>query len=139
MHNNSDHCEYKKTYWWVTDHYWWKRLYKDVQRHVNICKKYQHRVFFKKEEKLHSIYMSIIWKKVEVDVVHLPCSKRCQYLIMTWDDLSEWLEWCVLSNVTVKAVIKFLYQNIFCHHNCLQKFVINEGFKNKKEVEKLLK
>ena len=58
---------------------------------------------------------------------------------MVWDDLSGWLEWCTLDNATAEVMIKFLYQNIFCHYNCLQKFVINEDFENKREVEEFLR
>ena len=39
----------------------------------------------------------------------------------------------------MKVVTKFLYQDIFCCHDCLQKFIMNKGSENKKEVEELLK
>ena len=58
---------------------------------------------------------------------------------MVWDDLSEWLKWCAFGNVTAETVIKFLYQNIFCHYDCSQKFIMNKGSENKKKVEELLK
>ena len=45
----------------------------------------------------------------------------------------------MLNNATVKIMAKFLYQNIFCHHSCPQKFVMNENSENKREVEELLK
>ena len=45
----------------------------------------------------------------------------------------------MLNNVTVKTVAKFLYQNIFCCHSCLQRFVMNEDPENKREVKELLK
>ena len=92
MHNNSGHHKHKGTYQQVINHYWWERLYKDVQGYVKTCKKCQCRVLFRKEEELHFIYISTVWKKVEVDIVHLPPSKDCHYLIMIQDDLSEWLK-----------------------------------------------
>ena len=139
MHDNSDHCRCEGTYQQVTNCYWWEGLYKDVQRHVRTCKKCQHRAPFRKEEELHPTYVSTAWEKVEVDIVHLPPSEGCHYLIMTQDDLSGWLEWCTLNNVTAEAVAKFLYQNIFCCHSCLQRFIMNGGPENKREVEELLK
>ena len=45
----------------------------------------------------------------------------------------------MLSNATAEAVVKFLYQNIFCHHDYLQRFIMNGGSENKKKVEKFLK
>ena len=83
--------------------------------------------------------MNTVWKKVEVNIVHLPSSEECYYLVMVWDDLSGWLEWYAFSNATAETVVKFLYQNNFCHHSYLQKFIMNEGPENKKEIEELLK
>ena len=83
--------------------------------------------------------MNTVWEKIEVDIVHLPPFKGCHYLIMVWDDLSGWLEWYVLDNVTVEVVARFLYQNIFCCHSCLQKFIRNKGPENKREIKELLK
>ena len=139
MHDNSGHCECERTYWWVADCYWWEGLYKDVWGYVRICEECQHRAPFREEEELHPIYVSTAWKKVGVDIVHLPPFKGCHYLVMVWDDLSGWLEWCVLDNVTVEAVVKFLYQDIFCCHDCPQRFVMDGGPENKREVEELLK
>ena len=139
MHNNSNYCKCEKIYQQIADCYWWRGLYKNVQRHVRTCKEYQHRTFFKKEEELHSTYVSTVWEKVEVDIVHLPPFKGCHYLIIAQNDLLGWLEWCVLDNATVKAVTKFLYQNIFCCHSCSQRFIMNEGSENKREIEELLK
>ena len=45
----------------------------------------------------------------------------------------------MFSNATVEAVAKFLYQDIFCHHDCLQRFIMDGGPENKREVEELLK
>ena len=139
MHDNSDHHRHERIYQWVTDHYWWRGLYKDVQGHVKTCEECQHRASFKEEEELHPIYVSTAWKKVGVDIVHLPPSEGCHYLVMAWDDLLGWLEWHVLDNVIVKVMVKFLYQNIFCCHSYLQRFIMNEGSENKKKVEELLK
>ena len=83
--------------------------------------------------------MNTVWKKVEVDIIHLPPFKECHYLIMIWDDLSKWLKWHTLNNATVEVIVKFLYQNIFCCHSCPQKFIMNKNSENKREVEKLLK
>ena len=139
IHDNSDHCRHEEIYWWVTDHYWWGGLYKDIQRYVKTCKKCQCRAPFKEEEELHPTYVSTVWEKVEVDVVHLPPSEGCHYLVMAWDDLSEWLKWHTLDNVTAETVIKFLYQNIFCCHSYLQRFIMNRDSENKREIEELLK
>ena len=109
MYDNSDYHRHEKTYQQITDCYWWEELYKDVQRYVKTCKEYQCRALFKKKEKLHPIYVNTAWEKVEVDIVHLPPSKDCHYLVMAWDDLSGWLEWCALSNATAEAMTKFLY------------------------------
>ena len=109
MHNNSNHCRHEKTYQQIINHYWWKGLYKDVQRHIKTCKEYQCRASFREKKELHLIYVNTAWEKVGVDIVHLPPSKGCHYLVMAWDDLFGWLEWCVLGNATVEAVAKFLY------------------------------
>ena len=83
--------------------------------------------------------MSTAWEKVGVDIVHLPPSKECHYLIMAQDDLSGWLKWHTLDNATAETMIKFLYQNIFCCYSYSQKFVMNRDSENKREVEELLK
>ena len=63
------------------------------------------------------MYINIVWKKIEMNIIHMLFSHDYNYLIIAKNDFFKWIKWRAIINVTVKTVIKFLWKNIFCQHD----------------------
>ena len=92
LHDESGHRGREGTYRQITDRYWWERMEKDVKTYVQICKQCQKRSKVTVEEALHPTWVSVMWSKVAVDVVHMPPCQGKHYLVVVRKDLSGWVE-----------------------------------------------
>jgi hypothetical protein len=63
LHDESDHRDKKNIYKRIINRYWWNDLYDDVQKYVKTCSQCQLRNFIKEKETLHSIWITLLWKK----------------------------------------------------------------------------
>jgi hypothetical protein len=93
----------------------------------------------KEEEALHSIWMILLWKKIEMNLVHMSSNKEKHYLIVVRDDFFEWTETRALSEAKAWRMTKFFWEDVICKHDCFEKLTINDDSENKKVLEKLVK
>ncbi len=83
--------------------------------------------------------MTLLWEKVEVDIVHMSSNKEKHYLIVARDDFFEWAKTRALSEAKAWRVTKFLWKDVICRHDCFEKLTINDDLENKEILEKLVK
>jgi hypothetical protein len=57
-----------------------------------------------------------MWKKVSLDVMHIPTVKGKRYIVVVRDDLLGWVEARALSRANSKAIVKFIKEEIFYRH-----------------------
>ena len=88
LHEDSGHRGREGTYRRVADRYWWKNLAKDASDHCHTCEACQKREPGREEEALHPTYVSVMWKKVAIDLVLMPPVHNYKYLAVLRDDLS---------------------------------------------------
>jgi hypothetical protein len=93
----------------------------------------------KEEEALHSIWVIFLWEKVEMNIVHMSSNKEKHYLIVAHDDFFEWAETRALSETKAWRIVKFLWKDVICRHDCFEKLTINDDSENKEVLEKLVK
>ncbi len=74
-----------------------------------------------------------------MNIVHMSSNKKKHYLIVARDDFFEWAEARALSEAKIWRVIKFLWKDVICKHDCFEKLTMNNDFENKKILEKLVK
>jgi hypothetical protein len=139
LHDESDHRDKKNIYKRIIDRYWWNNLYDDSQKYVRTCSQCQMRNSIKEEETLHFIWMTLLWKKVEVNIVHMSSNKEKHYLIVVRDDFFEWTETRALFEAKTWRIIKFFWKDVICKHDCFEKLTINDDAENKEILEKLIK
>jgi hypothetical protein len=139
LHDESDHRDKEDIYRRIIDRYWWDNLYDDSQKYVKTCSQCQMRNSIKEEKAFHFIWMILLWKKVEVNIVHMSSNKEKHYLIVARDDFFEWTETRALFEAKAWRVAKFLWKDVICRHDCFEKLTINDDFENKKVLEKLVK
>ncbi len=139
FHDENDHRDKKDIYKKIIDRYWWDNLYDDFQKYVKTCSQCQMRNSIREEEAFYSIWMTFLWKKVKVNIVHMSSKKEKHYLIVVRDDFFEWAETRALFEAKAWRITKFLWEDVICRHDCFEKLTINDDFENKEVLEKLVK
>ncbi len=86
LHDESDHHERKKTYRKMINRYWWKKIWKNTCMYVKFCEECQLQALKWKKKTLHSIWISRVWKKIEVNVIHMFSSEEKRYIVLTRND-----------------------------------------------------
>ncbi len=138
FHDENDHRDKKNIYRKIIDRYWWNDLYDDAQKYVKICSQCQMRDSIKKEKAFHFIWMTFLWKKIEVNIVHMSSNKEKHYLIVARDDFFEWAETRVLFEAKAWRMTKFLWKDVICRHDCFEKLIVNDEFENKEIFDELV-
>ena len=105
---------------------------------MSSCHEYQLWANKWQDEKLHSIWMSVLWEKIAIDMIYMLLNQEKKFIIIIYDNLSDWSEVEVLSSFHLKHVVWFLYKKLICWHECFQKLMSDEEKKNKKKMRKLL-
>jgi transposase InsO family protein len=114
-------------------------MYLDVKQWVETCEVCQKRDGKRWDEPLKPTWVSGLWEKVGVDVVHMPLGKGGKrYLVLARDDLSGWIEGRALTSNSSQAVAKFIFEEIIVRHGCPKRIVNDGGGENKGEVIQLL-
>ncbi len=138
LHDESDHWDKKDIYKRIIDRYWWDDLYDDVQKYVKICSQCQMRDSIKKEETFHFIWMTLLWKKIEMNIVYMSSNKEKHYLIVTRDDFFDWTKTRVLLEARTWRVTKFFWKDVICKHDYFEKLIINDESENKEIFDELV-
>jgi hypothetical protein len=63
-------------------------MWQDIIKFVQSCLECQVWARHRDEEPLHPIWVSMVWEKVGLDVVHMPLSGGYKFLVFAQDDLS---------------------------------------------------
>jgi hypothetical protein len=138
FHDESDHRDKKDIYRRIIDSYWWNDLYDDAQKYVKICSQCQVRDLIKEEEAFHFVWRTFLWKKIEMNIVHMSSNKKKHYLIVARDDFFEWAKARVLFEAKAWRMTKFLWKDVICKHDCFKKLIVNDEFENKKILDELM-
>ena len=91
-----------------------------------------------RKKAFHFIWISSLFQKINIDCVHLLQSRLMKALVVIKNDLTEWMKTCVLFNLKMKTVAKFLWKNIICCFKYFESIVMNEDLENKIVTEELL-
>lgn len=137
LHDKSEHRDREDIYRRIVDHYWWNNMYEKIKRYVKICETCQLRDSFKKKNALHSIWVFVLWEKIDLNIIYMSSNDEKSFLIMTRDDLSNWVKAKALSNNKFWKIIKFFWKNVICRHDCFEKLIVDDESKNKATINDL--
>ncbi len=96
------------------------------------------RDLIKEEETFHFIWMTFLWEKIEMNIVHMSSNKEKHYLIVARDDFFEWTETRVLFETKAWRMTKFLWKDVICRHDCFEKLIVNDESENKEIFDELV-
>jgi hypothetical protein len=138
LHDENDHWNKENIYKKIIDRYWWNDLYDDAQKYVKICSQCQMLNSIKKEKGFHFISMTLLWEKIEMNIVYMSSNKEKHYLIVIRDDFFDWTKTRVLFKTRTWRMTKFFWKNVICRHDCFEKLIVNDEFKNKEILDKFV-
>jgi hypothetical protein len=92
----------------------------------------------KEEKAFHFIWMTLLWKKIEMNIVHMSLNKEKHYLIVIRDDFFDWAETRALFKAKTWRMTKFLWKNVICRHDCFEKLIVNDEFENKEILDEFV-
>ncbi len=138
LHDESDHRDKKNTYKRIIDRYWWNDLYDDVQRYVKTCSQCQLRNSIREEEAFHFIWVTLLWEKIEMNIVHMSSHKEKHYLIVARDDFFDWTKTRALLEARTWRVTKFFWEDVICKHDYFEKLTVNDESENKEILDELV-
>jgi hypothetical protein len=138
LHDENDHQDKKNTYKKIIDRYWWEELYDDVQKYVKICSQCQMRNSIKEKESFNFIWMTFLWKNIEINIVHMSSNKEKHYLIVIRDDFFDWAKTRALLEARTWRITKFLWKDVICRHDCFEKLIVNDESKNKEILDEFV-
>ena len=89
------------------------------------------------DKELHPTLYSALWRKVGLDVVHMPKSAGFGYLVAMRDDFSGWVEAKAIRHTDAKTIAAFIYE-WFCRFGVPGRIVFNGGGENKGVARELM-
>ena len=89
MHDKGGHRGKKGTYTKIALRYWWKGLYRDVDKWVTTCRECQFRAPNRTAEELHATLENSLCSKVGLDVVYMPKYAGFSKIVAMTDYLSS--------------------------------------------------
>ena len=137
LHDQTEHKSVESTYWYISMLYWWDELYTQVKKYCQTCEDCQWWSKTLHNDTVFSTYTSVLFKKVSVNMVKMSICQDQKYIVVVWEDLSEWVEIRVLTQTTSAAVAKFLWENIITQHDVFNKLICNEDSENKLWIKNL--
>lgn len=138
LHRKVGHKGRDETYRRVHKLYFWKGLYKDVQKWVQACpecQKWDPRRF--EEPAQHTQPSALPWARWSLDIQYLPSqrNKRRIYCVEARDDLTGYPEACLSGDRTAAKVFDFIYENILSRWGWPLLVTIDGGSEFKGEVK----
>ena len=113
-------------------------MYQDVKKYISSCYECQLQANKQQDKKLYFIWISVLWEKVVINTIHMSSNQKKKFIIITYNNLSDWSEAEVLSFFHLKHVAQFLYKKLICWHECFWKLINDEEKENKKKMRKFL-
>ncbi len=74
-----------------------------------------------------------------MNIVDMSSNKEKHYLIVARDDFFECTKAHALFEAKIWRMIKFLWKDVICKHDCFEKLIVNDDSENKEVLEKLVK
>ncbi len=137
LHDHSEHKSVKITYQWVSSLYWWTRLYSMIKKHCQSCEKCQWCAKALHNDTIFLTFTSALFEKIAVNVIKMSSSWNKHYLVIAWDDFSDWVEEWALTHAMSVTVSRFLWENIITRHDVFDKLICDEESENKMWVKML--
>jgi len=137
LHDESGPRGKKGSYEKVALRYWWKGLYRDVEKWVKTSEECRKRLPIRVMEELPPTLDNPLWQRVGLDVVYMPLNKGFYNLVAMRKYLSGWIEAKAFKNADSKSVAAFVHEWIV-RFGIPGMIIHDNGPENKKKTKILI-
>lgn len=121
----------------LLDRYWWPEVYDDVETWVRGCRECQIFSDRKITIPVTPSSPSQLFRKFYVDIMHMPRSMGFEYIVLARGEATTYVEGRTLRNPTMKAVARFLMEEIICRWGAIEEITTDNGPEFSSAVEEL--
>jgi hypothetical protein len=121
----------------IIDFYWWNNLYNDFKNLLKCVRNVNYEILSKKKA-FHLIWMTFLWKKIKMNIVHMSLNKEKHYLIIIYDDFFDWTKMRVLFKTKTWWMTKIFEENVICKHDYFETLIMNDESENKKILDEFI-
>ena len=134
-HPTGGHFGKDTTYDKINTRFWWKGMYKDIEKYVKRCDSCQRRGNKGGKGYLNPIKVGKPFERIGIDFVGPleKTEKGNRYILVVTDYLTKWPEAKAMKEATAENVVQFIYKRIICQHGCPKIILSDRGthFRNK--------
>src|SRR3954447_13599536 len=134
-HPTGGHLGKDTVYDKISTRFWWKGMYKDIERYLKTCDSCQRRGNKGGTGYLNPIKVGQPFERIGIDFVgSLERTKKGnRYILVMTDYLTKWPEAKAMKEATADNVIQFIYEKVICRHGCPKIILSDRGahFRNK--------
>jgi len=128
------------TYMKIKERYWWKGLYKDVEKFVGSCITCQVQSKIQHRDGLKPTYPLSIHFQWVIDLVAMPPGLwGMKYLVLAREELSNFVEGRALRTKDTPRVCRFILEDIVCRYGAIFRIRADRGELNAKEAKDFFK
>ncbi|HVI21389.1 MAG TPA: DDE-type integrase/transposase/recombinase [Bacillus sp. (in: firmicutes)] len=134
-HPTGGHLGKNTVYDKISTRFWWKGMYKDIEKYLKTCDSCQRRGNKGGTGYLNPIKVRQPFERIGIDFVGpLERTKKGnRYILVMTDYLTKWPEAEAMKEATADNVIQFIYEKVICRHGCPKIILSDRGahFRNK--------
>jgi hypothetical protein len=134
-HPTGGHFGKDATFGKISERYYWKGMYRDIEEYIKRCDACQRRGQKGGKGYLNPIKVGKPFERIGIDFVG-PLDRTKdgnKYILVVTDYLTKWPEAGAMNEATAENVVKFIYEKIICKHGCPKIILSDRGthFRNK--------
>ena len=138
MHNKRGQRGKNGTYTKVAFRYWWKGLYRDVNKWAKTVRECQFRAPNRTAKELHPTLENALWSKVGLDVVYMPKDAGFSKIVAMRDYLAGCLEAKPIKSADRQSVEPLIFDWI-TRFGLIGQLICDNGPENKRLMQELIK
>ena len=127
IHDELGHKGFRTATAHLERRFWWPGLRNDVAWYLKTCHECQIRQFTRIHIPPTTAPPATLFSRVYIDVMHLPKSCGCSYLVQARCSLTGYPEYRALRHDRAAALAEFVFQDIICRWGAVAEIVHDNG------------
>ena len=127
LHDQLGHKGFRTIVSHIEKRFWWPGLRSDISWYLKTCHECQIRQFTHIRLPPTVAPPATLFSRLYLDVMHLPKSKGCQYLVQARCSLTGYPEYRALRADRSQAMAEFIFEDIYCRWGAVFEIVHDNG------------
>ena len=137
-HDNLDHKEFFTVLHFLQSRFWWLMMNDDIHWFLRTCHKCQVQQFTKLKIPPIILILTFFFARVHVDVMLMPRSSHCRYIVQARDSLIAYSEFRLLLVDKVAHIVKFIFEDVISRWGCVYEIITDNDSSFQTDLPRLL-